>query len=374
MSDTAPRPTGNSSWYTIKEWFYEPHDYEWIKHQRSSRAIQPIFSALIGVMTIIFGLSAFFKLIGPDTPPTLVGKSLSVVMITACIVVTACWFALPFPGRFGLLAYGIFADLGIGLAVLMVTDRDSGTFGCIIFAVGGTFATLFVSAKWLIAHVLWATTITAIVFGLAYQQGEVDTTTLLARATVLFGVVTLMPIFSHLAWRALYRDARDSDRDPLTGLYNRRGLDAAIAELLERARTREECLAFIVIDIDKFKLVNDVYGHSEGDHVIQRTASRLTLHFGHYGVIGRVGGEEYLAVISGAPDKIAYLINSTNAALSDDQDSIPTTVSVGGVIMPTDSKTWAGGAPAISLASNVADSLMYQAKTAGGNGLRTTEI
>ena len=80
-------------------------------------------------------------------------------------------------------------------------DRSSGTFGCIVFAVTGTFATLFVSARWLVAHVVWSTTVTTTVFVLAYLEGDVDITTLLARGTVLFGAVTLVPIFAHLTWR-----------------------------------------------------------------------------------------------------------------------------------------------------------------------------
>ena len=113
--------------------------------------------------------------------------------------------------------------------VLLVPDRSSGTFGCIVFAVTGTFATLFVSARWLVAHVVWSTTVTTTVFVLAYLEGDVDITTLLARGTVLFGAVTLVPIFAHLTWRTLYRDAQYSDRDPLTGLFNRRGLEGQSA-------------------------------------------------------------------------------------------------------------------------------------------------
>lgn len=85
------------------------------------------------------------------------------------------------------------------------------------------------------------------VFVLAYMEGDVDITTLLARGTVLFGAVTLVPIFAHLTWRTLYRDAQYSDRDPpLTGLFNRRGLEGAVGDLFESARDDSSSLAFIV--------------------------------------------------------------------------------------------------------------------------------
>ena len=367
-------PTGGNSWNLLNEWYHEEHDYEWMKRQRSSRAIQPLCRALLGIMSMIFGLTALVKLVGPDAPPTTLGKYLGAIVVVSCFVIAGLWFTRPFPGRRGLIAFAIFADIGLAGAVLMVTDRDSATFGCIAFAVSGTYATLFVSAKWLLGHVAWATGVSIIVFVLAFGAGTVDHGTLLARALVLFAAVTLLPIFSHLTWRMMYRDARESDHDPLTGLFNRRGLDAAVTVLFDQARDDAWCLAFIVVDIDKFKLVNDVHGHPAGDRVIQRTANRLSAHLGQRAVVGRVGGEEYLAVISGPPEMIITLTEGIVPALSDYPDPIRATVSVGVAIMPTESKAWTGGSSAISVASNVADSMMYQAKAAGGNGVRTTSI
>lgn len=374
MSRPVHPPSGSNSWRTLKEWYDEPHDYEWLTQHRSSRAIQPLFRVLLGIMTIIFGITAIFKLIGPDAPPTLFGKYLAISVVVGCFLVAAFWFTQPFPGRRGLIAFVIFADIGFAGAVLMVIDRESATFGCIAFVVSGTYATLFVSARWLLAHVVWATGVSIIVFFLAFQEANADTTTLIARALVLFTAVTLLPIFSHLTWRTLYRDARFSDRDPLTGLLNRRGLEPAILDLFEHARAEQWSLAFVVVDIDKFKLVNDVHGHFEGDQVIKRTADRLSTHLGQRAVIGRIGGEEYLAAISGPIQLISVLIGGIVEAISSHPDAIPTTVSVGAVIMPTESKAWTGGSTAIAVASNVADSMMYQAKAAGGNSLRTAEI
>lgn len=374
MYSPVQAPAGKNSWATLREWMDEQHDYEWIKHHRSSRSILPLFRILLGAMSIIFGLTALLKLVGPDAPPTPIGKYLAAIVVIACFVLAGFWFTRPFPGRVGLIAFAVFADIGLTGAVLMVSDRESATFGCTAFVVSGAFATLFVSAKWVLAHVVWAAGISIIVFALAFAEEDADYTTLAARALVLFAAAVLVPIFSHLTWRTLYRDARDSDRDPLTGLFNRRGLDTAVIDLFDHARNKGWSLAFFVVDIDKFKLVNDVHGHSVGDQVIGRTANRLSTHLGLRAVIGRVGGEEYLAVISGPHQKVTDLINGIISAISDHPDSVPTTVSVGAVVMTSESKAWTGGSSAISVACNAADAMMYQAKAAGGNSLRTAEI
>ena len=88
--------------------------------------------------------------------------------------------------------------------------------------------------------------------------------------------------------------------DPLTGLLNRRGfLDAANAELRRSERYRHD-LAFMMMDLDFFKDINDRFGHAAGDRVLESVAQccRETLR-GH-DLIGRVGGEEFAAVLVSA--------------------------------------------------------------------------
>ena len=83
--------------------------------------------------------------------------------------------------------------------------------------------------------------------------------------------------------------------DELTGLPNRRAtLDYARRQVERRARERTP-LSVVALDIDHFKRINDTYGHDAGDLVLRRVAAALR-HFDH-GLVGRVGGEEFLAVL-----------------------------------------------------------------------------
>jgi diguanylate cyclase (GGDEF) domain len=88
--------------------------------------------------------------------------------------------------------------------------------------------------------------------------------------------------------------------DPLTGTLNRRGLFARLDPDLERL-TREAHLAVIALDLDRFKRVNDRYGHEIGDLVLQKTSDTIRSQTREHDVFARTGGEEFVIVVTG-PD------------------------------------------------------------------------
>ena len=88
----------------------------------------------------------------------------------------------------------------------------------------------------------------------------------------------------------------DAMRDALTGLFNRRHFDARLTEELARSRRHGNALSLLMIDIDRFKSINDRYGHSVGDAALQDVAMRVRNMFRREDVVARIGGDE-LAVI-----------------------------------------------------------------------------
>lgn len=88
-------------------------------------------------------------------------------------------------------------------------------------------------------------------------------------------------------------------RDPLTGLRNRRGLLAALDPMLEKLRHEDGDMGLLVVDIDKFKSINDEFGHEAGDEVLVGLARRLALWDGQMCRVARLGGEEFALVITG---------------------------------------------------------------------------
>jgi diguanylate cyclase (GGDEF)-like protein len=85
-------------------------------------------------------------------------------------------------------------------------------------------------------------------------------------------------------------------KDRATGLLNKIGLQKKVQELIRQAAREERQIAFGVIDIDKFKTINDTWGHGFGDIVIKRLSLTLATHIGDSDLLSRFGGEEFVAV------------------------------------------------------------------------------
>ena len=113
--------------------------------------------------------------------------------------------------------------------------------------------------------------------------------------TALIGVLYVLSIVAALGHRAIGTLKDAAERDPLTGLLNRRGFDAQAEKLMRQDGNLPTGL--IACDIDHFKSINDRYGHSHGDAVIVAVAAVLRQHLPAGGVAARLGGEEFCLVV-----------------------------------------------------------------------------
>lgn len=106
--------------------------------------------------------------------------------------------------------------------------------------------------------------------------------------------------------RAQLRHAAGTD--DLTGLANRASLLPRLSQALAGAVRKDRPLCVIMADLDRFKQVNDNYGHQVGDQVLRDTAARLGTALRDFDLIGRYGGEEFIAVLQDTPLEIARQI------------------------------------------------------------------
>ena len=91
--------------------------------------------------------------------------------------------------------------------------------------------------------------------------------------------------------------AAQSERDALTGIYNRRKLEQILEAELQRARRYKHNLSVLMFDIDHFKKVNDVHGHLIGDEAIKHVATKAISTLRITDAVARYGGEEFVAVL-----------------------------------------------------------------------------
>ncbi|MFM8552865.1 MAG: diguanylate cyclase [Nitrospiraceae bacterium] len=94
-------------------------------------------------------------------------------------------------------------------------------------------------------------------------------------------------------------------QDPVTGLWNREALLDSMDRELERARREGSPLGFALFDVDDFRLVNDTLGRRAGDGVLRQAAQRLRRSLRSYDMLGRFGGDQFLAILPGCDEALA---------------------------------------------------------------------
>lgn len=86
-------------------------------------------------------------------------------------------------------------------------------------------------------------------------------------------------------------------KDSMTGLYNKRATEQLIAEGLENGKDTDRKHAYLIIDIDRFKTINDQYGHAFGDEIISEFTAELKSQFRNDDIVGRIGGDEFAVLM-----------------------------------------------------------------------------
>lgn len=142
-----------------------------------------------------------------------------------------------------------------------------------------------------------------VVIGVGFQMlnkhhsDDIYVVTVMALVCVFITII-MTRIYSQYYNKILVQKNKELDdlayKDALTGLYNRGGMGRKMNELMSLARIKE--LTGIFIDLDDFKLINDIYGHVAGDQALQNLAGYLR-HFFPGAIIGRTGGDEFCVII-----------------------------------------------------------------------------
>ena len=157
--------------------------------------------------------------------------------------------------------------------------------------------------------------------------------------------------------------------DPLTGLINRAGFELRVAEAMKRCSTTGALMALMYLDIDRFKQINDRYGHHTGDALLRAFAGRLSQTLRSTDTVARLGGDEFTVIMEGLPRPevastvAAKIVQAMSMPFFIEQQAINVTTSLGLAFYQGDATT------AEALVQQ-ADVMLYQAKGAGRNNVQ----
>lgn len=178
--------------------------------------------------------------------------------------------------------------------------------------------------------------------------------------------VTDSSIYQSMMQEALNKLNEASNRDGLTGIYNRRYLESQLNKEFCRIKRYDGSLSFILLDLDHFKLVNDEKGHLAGDEVLRSTAEALSSCIRESDTLGRYGGEEFAVILPQTKLKGAIILaerlraSVEKRAFNYRDEIIPVSISVGVAELQPDTPTY-------ERLINEADIALYQSKEAGRN-------
>ncbi|MHC4295555.1 MAG: GGDEF domain-containing response regulator [Planctomycetota bacterium] len=155
--------------------------------------------------------------------------------------------------------------------------------------------------------------------------------------------------------------------DSLTGIWTRAAIFEILEKELDRSEREDKPVGVAVVDIDRFKSVNDTYGHDAGDLVLRQTAKILVSKMRKYDAIGRIGGEEFLIVLPGCPlETIATRAEELRSAFANTEIPVSGgTVSLTLCMGVTTSRELSTVDPETLV--QAADAAMYEAKRSGRN-------
>jgi len=164
-----------------------------------------------------------------------------------------------------------------------------------------------------------------------------------------------------------------SNTDPLTQLFNRRYMMEVLEKEIQRTFRKGSPISLIIMDIDHFKKVNDVYGHQQGDTVLVNVAGLVKRHLRSYDVAARYGGEEFVGILPETPlDEAMVVAERVRVAVQQltfahKLQTLKITISMGVATYP------GPGVDSIDDIIRVADEALYRAKSEGRNRVLTLQ-
>jgi diguanylate cyclase (GGDEF)-like protein len=206
-------------------------------------------------------------------------------------------------------------------------------------------------------------------------DGGIWVTALFMCSNAFASVVLSFGMAAHVLDYRRQRDVavNESQRDPLTGAFNRRAANQALQHAVKGLERGIDSLVVCFFDLDHFKRVNDQFGHTLGDHALKLLVQQAMHELRSSDVLARLGGEEFVAILPGAylrdglaiAERIRARVEVHGKRIS--EQAVNLTVSVG--VVASSSKHWSAEA-----LLEAADRALYLAKANGRNRIETVDL
>jgi diguanylate cyclase (GGDEF)-like protein len=352
----------------VRAWWREPVDYAAQVQYFAKRSLADALKVLIGTGT---GLVAGVLLVihFPSTGSDTIASHVVVAMFAVLMIFWAgVWCCRPWPSRRWSIGFVVSCDIAIAAVALHDTSWLTGLFGLNAFGLIGVYLMFFDGPKLLALHTLWilvATTAHAVQVGGADSGGVA----LAAKMLMVAAGAAASPLGIQFGIWVLRNDANESVTDPLTGLLNRRGLHLHVGDLVHGGHSNNAHLVVMVVDLDRFKGINDAFGHAIGDEVLIRSARRIKSALRGSALVARVGGEEFVIVDVTEPSHTERITERVRSAVAAPADHAPVTASVGVTSVALVNVAAPEVDPSALLDTMIghADHAMFEAKRHGGN-------
>ena len=341
-------------------WWQQPDHFDWLTSYLHARGLATSTRRL---MAVISGALVFmaFGVLGSLQQFPVFTVVVSVVACAAGIGYATMWLHR-WPTRVQSLSMGVFGSSLIAVGSVMQTEPVIALMGCTGLAIIGGYFAFFHTTREIVLNVVIATVVGGICALRVLAADEGDVVAALAGFWLVVELNLAVPLAIQTVVRTMGADVVRSDHDALTGLLNRRAFYERATAVLT-SPTQELYLLVVMIDLDKFKHLNDTYGHIAGDEALTAVGWALRQASPGSAIIGRAGGEEFLVLATLARDEADALPDTLCAAIA--ALPHPVTASVGAALEP-----WSTVPDATSEIENLirtADAAMYRAKRDGGN-------
>lgn len=351
----------------LKRWWQQSTHYEWLSGYLAARGMSGATRALMAFLAVSFVACLLGLLASSDGPTGPVPTAMTWLAIAGGVAGAALFIA-HWPTRRESVAFVFVTNASIALACLAYPAPLPTVVGCIAFATIGAYIAFFHTT----ALVLYNFAIAAAVAtsGAARMAANGQPVLAVVDWWLIIQINIALPLAIQILVNALGTDLLRAEHDPLTGLLNRRLFHRETSGLIASGRSADAHLMVALIDLDKFKSVNDRYGHAAGDEALVHVAQAITRAAGDAAVVARSGGEEFLVAITSPTPDCQDLAQRICSAIAESPAGVTASVGTTAVrLCDTDGED----KPLVDRLVATADWAMYRAKRAGGNGCRHQE-